>query len=119
VVSFADPTHGHCGSIYKAGGWLYTGLTDDAVYYIVNNRITHPRAISLMVKSKAIPNRGVLPKIIQNGKHRYLMPLDSGMRERLKSLVRPYPCAGSIVSDAAAVQAAEGGATPTPALSND
>ncbi len=28
LVSFADPNQGHCGFIYQATNWIYTGLTD-------------------------------------------------------------------------------------------
>ena len=27
VLSYADPAHGHVGTIYQASGWLYTGLS--------------------------------------------------------------------------------------------
>ncbi len=51
------------------------------------------------------------------GKHRYLMPLDAQMRERIKPLARAYPKrAGSDTKDTAGFQSAEGGSTPTPAL---
>ena len=33
VVSYADPEQGHEGKIYKAGNWIYEGLTDPVDYY--------------------------------------------------------------------------------------
>ena len=30
LVSYADPTQGHVGTIYQATGWLYTGLSQGA-----------------------------------------------------------------------------------------
>ena len=46
-----------------------------------------------------------------------MMPLDKAMRAQIQPLAKPYPKrATSIDSDAADIQSAEGGATPTVAL---
>ena len=56
-------------------------------------------------------------KIEVPGKHKYLMPLDSEMRKQLEPLRKPYPKrVGSDTVDTSAVQAGEGGLTPTPTL---
>jgi hypothetical protein len=45
------------------------------------------------------------------------MPLDDEMRKQIEPLQKPYPKrARSIDSDATAIQAVEGGATPTRTL---
>ncbi len=57
-------------------------------------------------------------RISGSSKHRYLMPLDPDMRAKILPLAKPYPKrAGSIVADAPANHAGEGGSIPTPALS--
>jgi hypothetical protein len=46
--------------------------------------------------------------------------LDTAMREQIAPLAKPYPKrAASIDSDAAGLQPADGGATPTAALQQD
>lgn len=50
-------------------------------------------------------------------KHKYLMPLDSEMRNQILPLSKPYPKrAGSDTLDTPANHAGEGGSLPTPAL---
>ena len=34
LVSYADPAHGHHGTIYQAGGWLFSGQQSDTVEFI-------------------------------------------------------------------------------------
>jgi hypothetical protein len=54
---------------------------------------------------------------VGSAKYRYLMPLDDEMRAKIAPLAKPYPKrAGSIVTDAPANHAGEGGSVPTPAL---
>ena len=33
VVTYADPSAGHVGTIYQAGGWFYTGISGPSVLY--------------------------------------------------------------------------------------
>lgn len=124
VISFADPNQGHVGGIYQAGNWLYMGQTPPSQKYIdQNGREWHQRQVS---KSGVKPQYGELRrvakiddcrKIPQLGKHRYLMPLDEEMRQRILPLAKPYPKrAASIGSDAPVHQTGEGGADPTAAL---
>jgi hypothetical protein len=50
-------------------------------------------------------------------KLKYVWPFDAAMRAKLEAIAQPYPKrAGSIDSDVPAIQAGEGGATPTSAL---
>jgi len=121
VVSFADQTQGHHGGIYQAGNWIYAGMGAPAKFYVINGKLTHPRSIGAkgLVQNLAGAKKldpFATEKLIL-GKHRYLMPLDSETRERIKHLARPYPKrAGSDTKDTAGLQPAEGGSTPTPAL---
>jgi len=98
IVSYADPREGHHGGIYQAGGWAYVGQTPPDVRYIDRSgREHHPRmacvsgvkisfgAIKHVVKTEDCR------KIEVPGKYKYLMPLDSAMREKIEKLRQPYP----------------------------
>jgi hypothetical protein len=98
IVSFADPSHGHHGGIYQAGGWIYTGRQQDSVEWLApDGKVWHGR----MVKAKGWTTcHGVrrktwrpdqCTKVIKPGKHRYLMPLDPEMRAKILPLAQPYP----------------------------
>jgi hypothetical protein len=41
IISFADPEHGHAGGIYKAGNWIYTGMSARSDEWIIKGRRTH------------------------------------------------------------------------------
>ena len=126
VISFADPEHGHVGAIYQAGNWLYAGMTAPADEYIVNGKRMHGRALRSTRSHyrrdvTRVPNvmawaaRALDPnvrRVVGSAKHRYLMPLDAQMRQRLAPLARPYPKLGraGVGSDTPAVRAGEGAA---------
>lgn len=114
VVSFADPSEGHYGGIYQGNGWIYTGKSADCAFPIINGKKTHPRTLSLLVKSGKIKNRSDVPHVMTEGKHRYLMPLDKEMRERILPLAKPYP--KRMKQDNSGDQPEIGGAVPTHAL---
>jgi hypothetical protein len=125
VVSFADPSEGHHGGIYQAGGWLYGGKSADARFFVVNGIERHPRSIG---SSGWVQSLGWLRANVDNrasttlkpGKHRYLMPLDDEMRARIEPLRKPYPKrAGSADGGTAGIQPVGGGSNPTPALLSD
>jgi hypothetical protein len=45
VVSYADPAHGHVGTLYQAGGWCYVGKTRSESLLRVHGRLLHPRTV--------------------------------------------------------------------------
>jgi len=110
IISMADPRQGHHGGIYQAGNWIYTGETaKDYQYQLPDGRWVHHRTATRRLKSvKGCPKKP-LP-----GKHRYLMPLDDEVRERIKPLAKPYPTRGKQATSEH--HSDSGGATPTPAL---
>lgn len=126
IVSFADPEHGHVGTIYQAGGWVYTGNTTSSPEYLVNGKRWHGRALRhekpahLTTKQAAArmdANYSIIPGSV---KHRYLYPLDKAMRTQIAPLAKPYPKrAASIDSDAPGLQPGEGGAIPTATLQTE
>lgn len=125
LVSFADASKGHHGGIYQATNWIYCGTSSPSVEYWKDGKRWHPRQLSetgfktqFGVKRK-VPKPSECKKIKVPGKHRYLMPLDDEMREKLKSLAKPYPKrASSVESGTTSFQEVGGGESPTDALHN-
>lgn len=95
VVSFADQSQGHRGGIYQAGNWIYNGQGVPAKFYMIRGKLTHPRSIGAKGFVQNIHGaRQIDPAatvVEVPGKHRYLMPLDAEMRERIAPLAKPYP----------------------------
>ena len=124
VVSFADPMQGHRGGVYQAGGWIYCGKTSpDKEYIDAAGRRHHRRMISptgfkiVYGKKKPVLRPQDCVEVPVEGKHRYLMPLDKEMRERVLPLAKPYPKrAGSSDGGTSPIQGEGGGSSPTPAL---
>ena len=113
IVSFADPEEGHVGGIYKATNWVYTGRSNSTVENYVDGRWQHVRNSYHKIKGKTVQTR------VRQGKHRYVMPLDSFARKLVEPFKQPYPvveCARSTDSGASGDQPEGGGATPTRAL---
>ena len=124
IVSFADQSQGHHGGIYQAGNWIYAGQGEPAKFYRIHGKLTHPRSIGAkgiiqnLAGARTIDPFATVVEV--PGKHRYLMPLDAEMRQRILPLSKPYPKrAGSDTKDTAGHQPAKGGSTPTPALHSD
>jgi hypothetical protein len=127
VISFADPEQGHVGGIYQAGNWLYAGKTTAADEYLVNGVRMHGRALRSTRsthKAGAITARNVedwarkalgasVKRVQGSAKHRYLMPMDAEMRERLMPLSKPYPKRERSRENAATPPRVEGGVIPT------
>ena len=95
IVSFADQSQGHHGGIYQAGNWVYNGQGNPAKFYRIKGKLTHPRSLGA---KKLVQNIDGARKLDPNatvvdvpGKHRYLMPLDAEMRERILPLAIQYP----------------------------
>jgi len=123
VVSFADSAQGHIGTIYQAGGWVYVGsYTHHA--YLVGGVIVHPKTLHSRygIGGQSIPwlRKHIDPvasRINVPPKYKYVMAFDQAGQDVITPLGKPYPKrAGSDTGDTPAVQAGEGGSTPTPAL---
>ena len=96
LVSYADPSHGHMGTIYQASSWCYTGLSEAMpLYDIGDGKPRHSRSLSHTFGTHSVQHfarYGVRVKLVaQAAKHRYLYFLDSTWRERLLVPVLPYP----------------------------
>jgi hypothetical protein len=120
IVSFADTGQGHHGGIYQAAGWIYTGSEAYHAFRVLGE-IVHPRTLHDRY------GRGgqSIPWLRQNvdrkaerlktaAKHKYVLPLDPEIRDRVLLLSKPYPKrGGSDTGDTPAHPAGEGGSTPT------
>lgn len=98
IISYADPNHGHLGGIYQAGNWIYTGQTSDDFEAIDRTgRKWHSRQVSHTGVKRQYGTLRRVPKLDDckiiplDGKHRYLYPLDRGMRRQIQPLAKPYP----------------------------
>jgi hypothetical protein len=91
VVSFADTEVGHHGGIYQATNWIYDGLTNSADEYLYKGKRWHGRAFRKSHGSHLnYMNKGL--QIVRGAqKHRYLMPLDADIKQRILPLSKPYP----------------------------
>ena len=124
LVSYADPSEGHHGGIYQAGGWTCSGMTAPSVEYIgPDGKRWHGRMVSPSGVKKVYGQlRRVLrpdqcTRVERPGKHRYLMPLDAAMRAQIAPLAKPYPKRSrAVTSTPDGTPDRVGGATPTTAL---
>ena len=96
VVTYADPSAGHLGTIYQAGGWLYTGVSEPSVLYDLGDGVgRHSRTFghSLGTRSlRYLRRHGTKVSPIERpGKHRYVYFLDKSWSDKLNVPVQPYP----------------------------
>ena len=116
IVSFAARSENHHGGIYQATNWIYTGesaANSDAIY---KGRRIPNRTIGVIKKKynmneKELIAKGILSDIRRMTKHRYLMPLDNNVKNRILSLSKPYP--KRTKEQASEDHSDLGGATPT------
>ena len=85
VVSFADGSAGHSGTVYKASNWVYLGLTTAATLFLVEGEWVHGRECSHYVKRTGV-NRSTLEHKKTEPKHRFVFPLDEAMRSQVELL---------------------------------
>lgn len=94
VISYADMEQNHCGIIYQATNWLYTGATkshDKA--YIVDGKRTHP--MTLRDKGITDPTRWAKENGIEMvkpmDKHRYFQFVGDKRQRRFMQEKLNYP----------------------------
>ncbi len=76
LVSYADPAHGHIGIVYKATGWIYTGISKPRCK--AGDRVARRNG------GRRFWNTGT-------NKHRYVWLANRNDRQFLRWDVRPYP----------------------------
>ena len=102
LLSYADPTQGHVGTIYQATNWLYTGVSQAMPLYDLGDGVArHSRSLAHAFGTHSLKHfrsRGVSVKTVkQSGKHRYVYFLDATWRKRLLAPVFPYPKAEEVI----------------------
>lgn len=113
-VSFADPSQGHHGGIYQAGGWVFNGMSQPTVEYFYNGDWRH---VTDVYKRLSIDQIKKLKKREKPGKYRYIMAFDEKIKKDILAKAKPYPKrASSKAIVASGDQSEEGGETPTDAL---
>jgi hypothetical protein len=91
VISFSDTEQNHHGGIYQAGNWIYAGLTNSADEYFYKGKRWHGRAFRKSHGSHLNFIDKGLQILKGSKKHRYLMPLDDGLKSKVVLLAKPYP----------------------------
>lgn len=96
LLSYADPSQGHVGTIYQATGWLYTGMSEPMPRYdLGDGKARHSRSVGHAYGSHNLSylrDLGVQVHLVpQAGKHRYLYFVDQSWRSRLRAAVLAYP----------------------------
>ena len=113
VVSYADQGQGHHGGVYQAGNWIYVGSMKGVPSLRYRGKVWHAKALrtSFPMLKHSDP---LVEKVPAGDKHKYLMPLDAEMRERILPLAKPYPKRAK--DQASEVHSDLGGETPTRTL---
>lgn len=99
LVSYADPSHGHVGTIYQATNWVYTGLSEATPLYDIGDDVArHSRSLGHTYGTHSVKHfarHGVQVRLVpQTPKHKYIFFLDHAWRNRLNVPVLPYPKRG-------------------------
>jgi hypothetical protein len=84
VVSYADTAQGHHGGIYQATNWFYIGSILQSSTAEFDGKIAHKRTFD----SAGIKGYKLHPAI---PKHKYALPLDDKMCEKIAPLAKSYP----------------------------
>jgi hypothetical protein len=90
VLSFADATQGHRGTIYQASNFLFCGTSGRATFFRdADGRLRHPRQNGVNISRDEAERRGWAPES-RKGKFRYLALLPDTRRHRkvLEGLVK-------------------------------
>lgn len=101
VVSYADSAMEHCGIVYQATNWIYTGGTKaHDTEYIVNGVKMHPKTITERLGVTAIAkwaDENNIERVKPQIKHRYFY-INADNRTRIKMLkclryeiIKQYP----------------------------
>jgi hypothetical protein len=97
VLSFADTTEGHDGTVYQAANADYTGMTDTTTFYKdQSGRLRAPRQCGENIDTQTAKQRGWKP-VQRESKHRYVFWLPgeyqskAELREASNLTVQPYP----------------------------
>jgi hypothetical protein len=97
VVSFADPSAGHVGTVYQATNWIYTGLSAKRTNWTFDGNAKHGQTVAdkyTAEQARSLPGFRLEPR---QQKHRYIY-FNTRSKRRKRELaqllayrVLPYP----------------------------
>lgn len=92
LISYADMEQEHYGTIYQATNWIFesTHNTGDTFYHTKLKKRIHQRHISDKYSIDLV-HSGIIKRIKQKPKHKYLFPLTDDLKIVCKKLSKPYP----------------------------
>lgn len=97
AISFADPQAGHDGTVYQASNWIYTGRAQSNTDILLGDTLHHERSVGNKYGTTALDDLrrqlDVRPikRVSRPNKYKYVYPLDSELREKIKGLSKPHP----------------------------
>lgn len=120
AMSYADPLHGHYGTVYQASNWIFVGQSaPSSQLRFSDGSLMHKRAaFDRYGTDNAARLHAVDPgiKSVQvPGKYKYLYPVDKLLTDALQALGKPYPLRAS-PERGPGVHPGTGGVDPTLAL---
>ena len=71
VISYADETYNHQGTIYKASNFKHIGMTNKGKVIVYNNKLYHDKTIRTKYKGKLKPYCQKIKDALENGKAYY------------------------------------------------
>jgi len=71
VISYADETYNHQGTIYKASNFKHIGMTNKGKVIVYNNKLYHDKTIRTKYKGKLKPYCQKIKDALVNGKAHY------------------------------------------------
>ena len=71
VISYADKTYNHEGTIYKASNFKYLGMTNKGKVIFFNNKLYHDKAVRTKYNGKLKPYAQRLKDALDSGKAYY------------------------------------------------
>ena len=83
IVSYADTSMGHVGTIYKATNFIYTGLSDKRTEWRMKGSNTHSKTICEQYSLKERINNKDFEVVERPRKHRYVF-VSASKTERKK-----------------------------------
>lgn len=90
VLTFADSTEGHTGTIYKATNAKFCGMTSKATFYLDREgRLRHPRQNGVNISTDEAITRGWCPvKRFAKSRYLYLLPSSKGHKKKLERICK-------------------------------
>lgn len=96
VVSYADMEQGHCGIIYQATNWIYTGATKSHdKQYILDGKRTHPMTLRDMgiTNPTEWARENKIEMVQPHEKHRYFYLVGNRREKKMMLKKMAYPIA--------------------------